>query len=162
MAEIYGITLKGCKEFQGMESDGVQGNIYVDGKKVGWYNDRGDGGEVEIDYDGKGIKQEVAARIKRFFERHPHEYPGPDFFYPMILQLKDYEKHLKKAVKRGCDSILAQDALKSDWPNDCTRVIYFDSNSNSVEALIKKYHLEKYPHLRVYSAPEDFCIKAGD
>lgn len=33
MAEIYGITLKGCKEFQRREGNGVQGNVYMDVKR---------------------------------------------------------------------------------------------------------------------------------
>ena len=159
MTEIYGITLKGCKEFQGREGDGVQGNIYMDGKKVGWYNDRADGGEVEIDYDSKEIETEILARVDRFFERYPQEYSGVDLFFPTILTLMDYEKSLRKALKKGCNAILAQDALNSDFPNGCSSIIYFHSEVQQVDEIKKKYHLEEYLHLRVYSAPKDFCIK---
>ena len=39
MATIYGFSLKGIKTFKGREGEGCQGDIYYDGKKVGWYSD---------------------------------------------------------------------------------------------------------------------------
>lgn len=52
MASIFGFTLKGIRTFRGRDWDGVQGSIYYKGKKVGWYNDSGDGGAADIDFDG--------------------------------------------------------------------------------------------------------------
>ena len=41
MASIYGFTIKNIKTFRGREWDGRQGDIYYNGKKVGWYNNEG-------------------------------------------------------------------------------------------------------------------------
>lgn len=52
MASIFEFTLKGVRTFRGRDWDGVQGSIYYKGKKVGWYNDSGDGGAADIDFEG--------------------------------------------------------------------------------------------------------------
>ena len=49
MATIYGFSLKGIKTFKGREGEGCQGDIYYDGKKVGWYSDNADGGMADIE-----------------------------------------------------------------------------------------------------------------
>ena len=52
MASIYGFTIKNIKTFRGREWDGRQGDIYYNGKKVGWYNNDGNGGCADIDFFG--------------------------------------------------------------------------------------------------------------
>ena len=40
MAEIFGVTIKNRKEFRGHEGEPcTQGNIYQNGKKIGYYSD---------------------------------------------------------------------------------------------------------------------------
>ena len=50
MASIYGFTVKGVKYFQGRDWEGCQGDIHYNGKKVGFYNDLGDGAPATIDF----------------------------------------------------------------------------------------------------------------
>ena len=76
MAEIYGFSIKNLKTFKGRGGEGSQGNIYYNGKKVGWYNNSADGGKADIDFEGdwerrrqmEGLLKEAT---RKYYERFP-------------------------------------------------------------------------------------------
>ena len=47
MASIFGLKLKGRRSFEGMDWQGNQGNLYIDNKKIAWFNDSGNGGPAD-------------------------------------------------------------------------------------------------------------------
>ena len=47
MAKIFGIQLKNVKQFTGWEGYGVNASVYLDGKRIGTFNDRADGGPLD-------------------------------------------------------------------------------------------------------------------
>ena len=55
---MKGITLKGLKTFKGHEGEPcIQGNIYMDGKKIGWFSDDSRGGPRQYHIDAKKEKE---------------------------------------------------------------------------------------------------------
>ena len=80
MASIKGYELKNVKTFQGLEWTGVQGSIYYKGKKVGWYNDSGNGGmaDIELRLPGetgndrqKERENQLESAVKKYYAEHP-------------------------------------------------------------------------------------------
>ena len=116
MAKIKGIEIKGIKQFQGREWDGVQGNIYIDGVKSGWYNDAGNGGMVDIDLylptdetlDARTAREaRLNKAVEEYFKEHPLEgeyadlEPDAELFFNKLLCLMNDEKEYKKMAKRA-------------------------------------------------------------
>lgn len=159
MAEIYGITLKNCTFFQGREGDGAQGSIYLEGKKIGWYNDMADGGEPDIEYYSKKAEKEANERIEKYFREYPQDYSAPDLFYSIVLSLMEIERFFKEARKKGKDVVVAQDpTAKIDLAACCGKIFACKGTAN-IEWLNKKYELDKYPDMKEYHSLEDFKIK---
>jgi hypothetical protein len=101
MASIKGISIKNIKTFRGREyPTNYQGNIYYNGKKMGFWSQDDWGGPDRYDFDTTELNK-VAK-----------EYYGEDSIYDLdclifeILRLVDYEKIYKKAVKAGYDSVV--------------------------------------------------------
>ncbi|MBP5467115.1 MAG: hypothetical protein J6Y43_06100, partial [Clostridia bacterium] len=111
MASIYGFTVKGVKYFQGRDWEGCQGDIYYNGKKVGFYNDLGDGAPATIDLcagDGErdrinGLLQDA---VDKYYKRFPleEEYarlePDAEMFIAKLIGLTEDEKEYKKFRKQ--------------------------------------------------------------
>lgn len=112
MASIYGFEIKGLKTFVGRDGIGCQGNIYYNGKKVGWYNDSANGGMADIDFDGDGerrTKMELLLKeaTRKYYERFPltGQYadlePNEDIFMEDLVNFTLDEKEFKKYQKDG-------------------------------------------------------------
>jgi hypothetical protein len=104
MAEIFGVTIKNRKEFRGHEGEPcTQGNIYQNGKKIGYYSDSFMMGPVEYDFleGGEKLFDEV---VKKYFKKYPEEkdyYEIADIFLYHLNNLINLEKEYKKAIKKG-------------------------------------------------------------
>ena len=112
MAEIYGFSIKNLKTFTGREGEGSQGNIYYNGKKVGWYNNSADGGMADIDFEGdwerrrqmEGLLKEAT---RKYYERFPltGEFaelePDEELFMENLVGFTLDEKEFKKYQKDG-------------------------------------------------------------
>lgn len=117
MASILGFTLKGIRTFRGRDWDGVQGSIYYKGKKVGWYNDSGDGGAADIDFEGTIEKRNkmdelLKAAAVEYYKRYPMtgiyaDLPiDSELFMSALVGIIDDEKEYKKAVKGGYTKLI--------------------------------------------------------
>jgi hypothetical protein len=108
MAEIFGVTIKNRKEFRGHEGEPcTQGNIYQNGKKIGYYSDSFMMGPVEYDFleGGEKLFDEV---VKKYFKKYPEEkdyYEIADIFLYHLNNLIDLEKIFKAAIKKGYDAL---------------------------------------------------------
>ena len=112
MASIFGFEIKGLKTFRGRDGEGSQGNIYYNGKKVGWYNNQANGGVTDIDFDGgkeqyskmMGLLKEA---MRKYYERYPltEPYadlePNEDIFIDDLVCFTQDEKEFKKYQKDG-------------------------------------------------------------
>ena len=112
MASIFGFEIKGLKTFRGRDGEGSQGNIYYNGKKVGWYNNSADGGASDIDFDGD--KEQYSKMMKllkeatrKYYERYPLTgqfadlTPNEEIFMEDLVNFTLDEKEFRKYQKDG-------------------------------------------------------------
>ena len=164
MASIYGFTIKGIKQWQGREWLGCQGNIYLNGKKVGWYNDDGNGGSPDIEFNGtKEEREKVETEFKqawvRYYKKYPMQgqfadlEPSADIFMGEILELIEAEKIFKVVLKQG-KKVLA-------YYTDIASNKDYMANFKTIEAYekFKADYKEKISDLKAYKSLEDFDIK---
>ena len=112
MAKIYGFSLKNIKTFKGREGEGCQGDIYYDGKKVGWYSDNADGGMADIDFYGeREQRQRMSDLLKAATVKYYAQYPltgkfadldtDEEMFMGELVAFSEHEKEFKKYQKDG-------------------------------------------------------------
>lgn len=101
MASIRGIELKGVRTFRGVEWPvNYQGNVYYQGKKLGFWSQDSWGGPDRYEFD----TSELDAIAKDYYKGE--QYFDLDCLLGEILTLQDREKIYKKAVKDEYVSIL--------------------------------------------------------
>lgn len=71
MAKLSGVELKSIKYATGMEGGFFQGNVYLDGKKIGFYSEDGNGGPGWFTEDKDGAEDTLIERIHKHFVKHP-------------------------------------------------------------------------------------------
>ena len=71
MAKMSGVELKSVKYATGMEGLFFQGNVYMDGKRIGFYSEDGDGGCGWFRGDTDGAEEKLLERICGHYGRHP-------------------------------------------------------------------------------------------
>lgn len=112
MASIFGFTVKNIKTFRGREWDGCQGDIYYNGKKVGWYNNDGNGGCADIDFFGtfetrQWFENKLSQATKEYFTRFPLEgeysiiTPDNEMLLSALCDLIADEQTYKRYLKKG-------------------------------------------------------------
>lgn len=117
MAKIYGVELKAVKRFVGHEGYCYQGNVYKDGKKVGFWSQDSRGGCDEYEFD-TSILNDVINKMKkslyyqrRFIEpehrktnipiEQLYEFLDEDTLMNDLLNLREDESIYKKNAKQG-------------------------------------------------------------
>lgn len=121
---INGVTIKNIKTFVGHEGYCSQGNVYIDGKKAGFWSQDSWGGCDDYEMDNK-MYEEIKKRARKFAEGCVNPSPlmydwekemmemsdyvdfmsSPDIFMGKILNLKEDEKMYKKWKKEGKPSV---------------------------------------------------------
>lgn len=112
MASIFGFQIKNIVNFQGREGQGCQGDIYYKGKKVGWYNEAGDGGMADIDFGQNGRNNKEARdaldkAVNEYFARFPltgfmkDMVPDSELFMIALTELTELEKKYKFYLRTG-------------------------------------------------------------
>lgn len=65
--EMKGITVKNLKNFKGHEGEPlIQGNLFMDGEKIGWFSDDSWGGPMAFHIDDSKKEQEFYDRTKDY------------------------------------------------------------------------------------------------
>ena len=155
MASIYGVTIKNLKKFMGHESPCFQGNVYLDGKKLGFWSQDSWGGCDNYEFDENILSG--AVETYKASDMLPDEYrsiAGTDTLMFEIVELLETQKHFKAAVKKGY-SVLTE--IKAG-----VTVTYISSVKELTEEEIleekKKIGSEK-AMVRVFRTPDDFEIR---
>ena len=163
MAKINGFEIKGIKDFRG--HDGMplqQGNIYYNGKPVGFYSDDAWGGEPTVDFNGERDRQSklnkaAQSAAEAYYTKYPQEtliegmeVTASDLFL-ILLGLCDYEKQFKKYRKQGYQNLTV---LSEENAYDC-KVIAHQKEDISAE-LQKKY---KIKWSRTFRRESDFIVE---
>lgn len=101
MASIKGIQIKNVKSFRGNEwPENFQGNVYFNGKKMGFWSQDSWGGPDYFEFD----TTELDKKAKEFYGED--SIYGLDCLMGEILALIDYEKTFKKIVKNGYTALV--------------------------------------------------------
>jgi hypothetical protein len=96
MASINGYQLKSVKSYRGHDGDTlIQGSLYKDGKKVGFYSDGDWGGENTYEFNGS-VSMKEQCKIEREFDRLVNDW----------LVLWETEKYYKQCLKKGYDAVV--------------------------------------------------------
>lgn len=170
MASIKGFQIKGLVKFEGRDWQGAQGNIYLDGKKVGWYNDAGNGGMADIDFyqagDGrKECEEKLKHAMKEYFHEHPLTgdfadlEPDGELFFAELLQLIDDEKQYKKMQKQGCSTVLIYKESENSPYERITGLPAMDDTTIRDKAVEKYIQINEITEFRIYKSPSDFDIE---
>ncbi len=157
MASIKGWQAKNIKHFRGRDWGGVECDLYLDGKKVGFYYDDGNGGEADIDFVSKELEEKVKADAKTYYAEHPLTGicadlpPTYDLFLGEVLALHDIEKEYKKMSKMGFPFMLVFKQSEDDFDEQV--------KGFNLEAARKRF-LEKNTvfDARTFDRLEDFII----
>jgi hypothetical protein len=130
MASIKGIEIKGIKTFRGTEYPvNYQGNIYFNGKKKGFWSQDSWGGPDNFDFDTTEL------------DNVAKQYYGPDSIYDIdcllyeLLNLIEYEKQYKKAIKAGYSSIV----IMTDGYNEAYIKVPKDTDKNIIRKKCESY-----------------------
>ena len=126
MAKINGIEVKSVKSYVGHEGLCYQGNVYKNGKKLGFWSQDGHGGPDDFDFD-ESLLDEACSNFKEGF---PDDYPYKEFsdskevFMHELVELKNTEKDCNKEFKKGYPAIYYMtDGYHYTWlalPKDLT------------------------------------------
>lgn len=118
MAKINGIEVKSLKGFTGHEGYCYQGNVYKDGKKLGFWSQDAWGGSDSFDFDTSVFKEV----LKDYKDGFPDGYKYKDYcdnediFMAAVVDLKCIEKDCKKAFKDGWKAVYyVNDRFHYSW-----------------------------------------------
>lgn len=107
MATINGVEIKNLKGFKGHEGEPChQGNIYKDGKKLGFWSQDSHCGEDHWEFNRDLLVEPVLKLKSSLIDGSTTKrlYDADIFIYDLIA-LKEIEKHLKSALKKGLKGI---------------------------------------------------------
>lgn len=135
MAKINGVEVKAVKSFIGHEGPCYQGNIYKNGKKLGFWSQDSWGGPDVFEFDESLLDEP----FESFKDSFPESYMNKDYiekgsFIHDILTLKDIEKDCKKEFKKGFKAVffitdlyhfswlplpevMTAEEVRSSWPD---------------------------------------------
>lgn len=183
MAKIYGVQVKGIKEWEAMEGTGIDANIYIDNKKVGRYYDAGNGGMPDVIIDNPEHSKVLTERVKQYFIDHPVDRTGLtpeklggksfeeryDFmmddvaFIEEVISMTQNEKFFKKSQKQGYSILVVCDyPFFVEGPHPYIQPTMFGGRNpvkSANDFIMEKK--AKFPHLihKTYSTLEDFIIE---
>ena len=103
MAKLNGVELKNIKTFRGLDGEGFQGTLYLNGRKIGFFTNMGDGaaGHFETKDGEKSIRLPYRYYKDAIFDTEMAEYFDEDMFMDVLFFLCELEKHIKKMGRDG-------------------------------------------------------------
>lgn len=180
MASINGISVKGMTKFLGHEGETLfQGNLYLGGKKLGFWSQDAWGGPDRFNLDERYSEKLLNDAIKKL---NPHKREcfgsGDRSFaleYDLEIMLGDYivlsldEKEYKKAVKSGyAGTLVATDGYHiSTWMLPKSYVAMSDGAllkkmEGEIAKAKKSFFAERNGHnkhvVQIYRTFDDFII----
>lgn len=95
MASIKGFQLKNVKQPLGREGYGCIATMYLHGKKIGTYEDYGDGACEDVTYVSKEAEAEMMKIIIEYAKEHPNQFII-DLYHERPQQFKEECENFKK------------------------------------------------------------------
>ncbi len=109
MASINGVTIKAIKGFRDHEGCTIyQGNIYIDGKKAGFWSQDSWGGPDIYEFDTTDLMKRVKQYQEGFLKESEFKkfYNEPDCFLGDLCSLIQDEKSFKKRMQEGYKTMI--------------------------------------------------------
>ena len=166
MAKLNGVEIKALKQFVGHDGECSQGNVYIDGKKAGFWSQDAWGGPDS--YDG-GFEKSLAERAKMMQAGTPRSSKfydimnDSDVFMGALLTLLLDEKEYKKVKKAGFGTmLLVTDGYHVNgmaYKGALTLADIEQKHPGTIERLSKGMFENKKPVIRLYSSSEDFNVR---
>ena len=187
MAKIKGIEIKSLKKFKGREWDeNYQGNIYLNGKKIGFWSQDSHGGCDIFDFDDKESREKFIKVVKDYYDSNPYKiyynmtleefmagkepelqhyddmYEPHDMFMSELLNLTLDEKLFKTKIKKGYATIVMFNYYHLKGPVPVSSSIFYPSRYT--KEMIKtdiEEERKKHPQLKekVYTDLSDFIVE---
>ncbi len=166
MASLNGVTIKSLKQFMGNEGPAFQGNVYLNGKKIAFWSQDGNGCPID-DFDFvEGFSED---KFRSLIES-THQYKAYDgtmepmsaeIFMGRLLDIIYDEKDYKSLIKQGygysikAESEYAYNAYGA--PAACPEAKAVDA---AREAFLKEVPpaMQEGLHMTVYRSLEDFNV----
>ena len=180
MAEMYGVKITSLKPFVGMEGLTMQGNVRLNGKKLGFWSQDPNGGICDMyDFDTSLLKEAV----QKYFNSQPADWQYRDlytdddgnmtddfvdvFMYELAnlcMDEKEWNKHRKKGYPI---MVHYHNAPPKDAPRavPITKTLFVNSKylwkeDNDIKYLLRDECGVPEPVLeKVYRRPADFVIE---
>lgn len=166
MASINGIEIKNLKTFRDHEGAQIaQGDIWCDGKKVGFWSQDSWGGPDLFD----GCEEIVTERAKLFAEGYPKEaeyanlQDDPSIFLDHLVALKSDEKYYNRFFKKGYKTLVCvTDGCHCCMQAFAKKLTTEDLKSKALKPFIDDMSKEMYkdvePTVYMYTSKDDFKI----
>ena len=108
MAKLNGVEIKNIKKYVGHEGEScVQGTVYLDGKKLGFWSQDGHGGPDNFDFPVSLLKERVLKAKSILSDKGVKKtIYDTEIFMCDLLTLKDIETSIKKYQKAGYTAFL--------------------------------------------------------
>lgn len=170
MAKIMGLELKAVKTFLGSDGYGLNANLYLNGKKVAFVLDEGNGGELNISFTDNTKRDEVFAIAQKYYEKYPkfmlsdNNWAKLNELIEELYALYETEKYFKKQSKKGYSAVVevrynkrTEDFIKNYDPTKRDCMVAFAKWDKKTE----KYLIDKYKpvEFKVYQRLKDFIIE---
>lgn len=167
MAKFHGFEIKNMKTFMGMEGYGTQGTVYLNGKKLCFWSNDGNGGEDRFDlpFDAKRKLDALCAdQIPECALTLPDGDIMPadlSLVLAHLADLKDLEKDWKKGSNKGYSLVELID-IETD---ESAFYQIKSTNRTDITRWLVKYSDEEVAKLgfgetatRIYTSEENFDI----
>lgn len=159
MASISGISIDQYIEHETDNGMYFAGDIIMDGKKIGRFENDGEGGPTQFFFDKQDYKDEFEQRVSKYFHDHPATLDDNEGFVIELLDLMDAEKQFIKRsqqLKRPIILLQVNTYSRTSTYDDITEVAttyYTLLNEVELQPLIQQIKPIEY---FVYRQLQDF------
>jgi hypothetical protein len=160
MASINGVKITGLKKYVGHEGEAFQGNVSLNGKKLGFWSQDGWGGPDIFEFDESVLDDAVNA-YKKALDKE--DWFNAEGLLGDLLALVDDERYYKKGVKSGYPTFVrfSNGIQVSGYYTKSTDVDKIKA-SNSYAAYLAKVEKNFVKGLpldtAIYVSPSDFDV----
>ena len=166
MASIYGVSIKNLKHFKDHEGCSIcQGDIWLNGKKLGFWSQDSWGGCDHFDFDKKLLHDAVEKYKKSgLCQIEMNGFMDEEILIGDLTNIMLLEKDFKSHAKKGFNSLVSAEFLSGVDG-------YFSKEKTKEEIEVSKYYREfvekcnkkslpEYPvRFHIYTCLEDFNIQ---
>ncbi len=148
--EIMGIQIRDMVPLSDQEDPVYRGDLYLDGVKVGSFEEDRDGGPTAV-YVDSDVSDEMRKRMDAYFETEGfsvQEDEDYDLFFIRLIELEQLLQVFLDLPERGMAYLVA------DYTDE-EMMVYEVENDMGLDQLILEEKLEDYD---VYRSLEDFII----